>query len=109
MLVDFFLIVVMLVWFAELYADGAIGIEHAAYGLILMTIVLALSRRQKWLRHFLEIAFGISVLLVFLVWHQGGDLRAVGALLVPLLAVLIVLFFVYFFFLKMFGGSGDRK
>lgn len=109
MLLDFFLIVVMLVWLAELYLDGAISIEHAAMSVVGLTMLLALSRVSRWLRHFLEIAFALSVLLVFLIWHQGGDLASIGAILPPLLGVLLVLFGLYLIIVKVFGGPSGRK
>jgi hypothetical protein len=109
MLIDFFLIVAVFVWLAELHAEGAVSVEHAAVSIVFLTLLLAVSRRSKWLRHFLEIAFVVALLLVFLILQRDGDLRAVGALLGPLLAVLIVLFGLYLIVFKAFGRPRDRR
>lgn len=108
MLLDFFFIISVLVWFGELYADGAVGVEHAAFSIVALTLVLAFTRRRKWLRRFLEIAVIVATLLVFLILQQGGDLRAVGALLSPLLGIMILLFGLYLVVAKTFGRPRDR-
>jgi peptidoglycan/LPS O-acetylase OafA/YrhL len=73
----------------------AVGVEHAAFSIVALTLMLALTRRRKWLRRFLEIAVIVATLLVFLILQQGGDLRAVGAMFSPLLGILIMLFGLY--------------
>lgn len=109
MLLDFFLIVGMLVWLAELHVAGALTAEHAALSVVALTVLLALSRVSQRVRHFLEIAFVLAVLLVFLIWHQGGDLASIGALLPPLFGVLLGLFGLYLIIGKVFARSRRHK
>lgn len=109
MLLDFFFIIGALVWFGELYADGAIGVEHAAFSIVGLTLVLGVTHGRRGLRHFLEIAMVVAALLVFLILQEDGDLGAIGAVFAPLLAIMIVLVGLYVMMAGIFGKTRKRR
>ena len=103
-------IVAAVIWLIELGSNGSLTVEHIGFVIVALVIIMAVIRsalKKDTVRHFIEIAIVVGILITFLIWHSGGDLKSLGAISGQIIILFIALIGIYIMVYKGFGGGKD--